>query len=71
MPARVLGDGFVAELQGLLYVGETLTGQSNEHEEGAEGRPLILAPGVQTEGAKAGQLGDVSRDNICSVTSST
>ena len=62
MPARVLGDRFVAELQSFLDVVESLAGQSHEHVESAQGCSLVLSPRVKTEGTVAGVLADMSRD---------
>ena len=61
MPAGVLSDGFIAELQSFLDVGESLAGQGSKHVESAQGRSLVLSPRVETEGTVAGQLADMSR----------
>ena len=61
MPAGILSDRFIAELQSFLDVGESLAGQSHEHVESAEGGSLVLSPCVETEGAIAGELADMSR----------
>ena len=61
MPAGVLSDRFIAELQSFLDVGESLAGQSHEHVESAQGGSLVLSTRVETEGTIAGELADMSR----------
>ena len=61
MPAGILSDRFIAELQSFFDVGESLAGQSHEHVESAQGGSLVLGPRVETEGTVAGVLADMSR----------
>ena len=61
MPAGVLSDGFIAELESFLDVVESLTSQGCKHVESAEGCSLVLSPRVETEGTVAGELADMSR----------
>ena len=61
MPARILSNRFITELQSFLDVGESLAGQSHEHVESAQGGSLVLSTRVETEGTIAGELADMSR----------
>ena len=61
MPAGILSNRFITELQSFLDVGESLAGQSHEHVESAQGGSLVLSTRVETEGTIAGELADMSR----------
>ena len=61
MPAGVLSDGFIAELESFLDVVESLTSQGCKHVESTQGCSLVLSPRVETEGTVAGELADMSR----------